>query len=110
MTAKFLHPSGTAPETARLEAIPDEREPQPLGIHGIDWRSARLAGRACCCSALPAVIAIMPPAAGRPHSTDLLLCAHHYRASRVALQGAGATVVDLVGRRVTGDMWSDRGA
>ena len=110
MTAKFLHPSGTAPETAQAEVLPSESEPQPPAIRGIDWHSARLAGRACCCSAKPAIIAIMPPAAGRPHSTDLLLCAHHYRASRPALRDAGATMVDLAGRRVTGDMWSACGA
>ena len=36
-----------------------------------------------------------PAAAGptaRPHETDLLLCGHHYRASRTALAAAGAVV------------------
>jgi len=110
MTAKFLHPSDTAPETAQAEALPGDQGSALPGVHGIDWRSARLAGRACCCSAKPAIIAVMPPTAGRPHSTELLLCAHHYRASRHALQVAGATVIDLVGRRVTGDLWSVCGA
>jgi hypothetical protein len=37
----------------------------------------------------------MPPTATRPHQTDLLLCGHHYRASRDALAAAGATVQHL---------------
>jgi hypothetical protein len=39
----------------------------------------------------------MPPSAARPHSTDLLLCGHHYRNSRQALVAAGATVTVLPG-------------
>ena len=50
------------------------------------------AGRACCCPATPLVVAVIPPAAGRPHPTDLLLCGHHYRACRNALHAAGAAV------------------
>ena len=38
---------------------------------------------------------IMPPAAGRAHQTDLLLCGHHYRVSRRALAAVAATVVDI---------------
>jgi hypothetical protein len=52
------------------------------------------AGRACCCPARPVVVAIIPPAAGRPDATDLLLCGHHYRACRDALEAAGAAVRD----------------
>lgn len=53
--------------------------------------------RACCCPARPVVKVIMPPAPGRPHPVDLWLCGHHYRASMVALEIAGATVEDLTG-------------
>lgn len=53
--------------------------------------------RACCCPARPAVTVIMPPAPGRPHPTDLLLCAHHYRASRAALDAAGAAIYNQNG-------------
>jgi len=52
------------------------------------------AGRACCCPARPVVVAVIPPAAGRPHPTDLLLCGHHYRACRDGLEAAGAAVRD----------------
>ena len=50
------------------------------------------AGRACCCPARPLVVAVIPPGAGLPHPTDLLLCGHHYRAGRDALRAAGAAV------------------
>jgi hypothetical protein len=53
--------------------------------------------RACCCPARPVVQAIMPPTAERRQSVDLLLCGHHYRASRPALAAAGATVFTLSG-------------
>jgi hypothetical protein len=60
--------------------------------------AARREDRACCCPAQPVVRAIMPPAAGRPHPVDLLLCGHHYRVSRQALAAAGADIFSLPGR------------
>lgn len=51
--------------------------------------------RACCCPARPVVKVIMPQTPGRPHPVDLWLCGHHYRASLVALELAGATVEDF---------------
>lgn len=54
--------------------------------------------RACCCPADPVVRVIMPPTAGRPHSVDLLLCGHHYRVSRRALDAAGVLVLSLPGK------------
>jgi hypothetical protein len=50
------------------------------------------AGRACCCPARPLVVAVIPPAAGRPHPADQL-CGHHHRACRNALQAAGAAAL-----------------
>jgi hypothetical protein len=35
----------------------------------------------------------IPPAAARPHSADLLLCGHHYRASLAALAAANAVII-----------------
>ena len=43
---------------------------------------------------------VMPPAPGRPHPVDLLLCGHHYRVCRAAVSAAGATVYDELGERV----------
>jgi hypothetical protein len=54
--------------------------------------------RACCCPAQPVARVVMPPANGRPHRVDLLLCGHHYRVSHQALATAGATVQDFPGR------------
>ena len=51
--------------------------------------------RACCCPSQPTVRVLMPPTADRPGETDLLLCGHHYRASRDALATAGAVVQHL---------------
>jgi hypothetical protein len=47
---------------------------------------------ACCCPARAMVQAVMPPTPARPHETELLLCGHHYRASRTALAATGAVV------------------
>jgi hypothetical protein len=54
-----------------------------------------LGDQACCCVARAVVRVVIPPAAGRPHETELLLCGHHYRVSREALAAAGATVTEL---------------
>jgi len=61
-----------------------------------------VADRACCCPARPVVTVIMPPAPGRPHPVDLLLCGHHFRVSRAALTAAGAVVYDNTGALVAG--------
>ena len=57
----------------------------------------RLADRSCCCPARPVVRVLIPPGPARPCSADLLLCRHHYLASRAALAGAGAAVIDETG-------------
>jgi hypothetical protein len=48
---------------------------------------------------------VMPPTPERTHPTDLLLCGHHYRASRKSLAAVGATVLDLNGVPVADDAW-----
>jgi len=48
----------------------------------------------------------MPLAPGRDHADDLLLCGHHYRASREALAAAGAAVFDDADRRVMPQAWA----
>ena len=53
-----------------------------------------LGDRACCCPARPVVRVLIPPASARPHSVDLLLCGHHYRAYCAALAAAGAVIMD----------------
>lgn len=62
-------------------------------LYRIDWDGLRHAGRACCCPAQPVVMVIIPPAPGREHRTDLLLCMHHFRVSRDALTAGGALVL-----------------
>jgi hypothetical protein len=95
MSVNFLHSSVAAGQAA----------PRRQGRDRIDWRAARRAGRACCCPAKPAVIAVMPPTKARPHETDLLLCGHHYRMSRQALAAAGAAVVAIDEPRPVDGAW-----
>lgn len=87
-------------------AAPPETATQPAARCGINWPAARQASRSCCCPARPAVVAVMPPAPGRPHQTDVLLCWHHYRASRQGLADAGATIVRMDGTPVAADVWA----
>jgi len=56
-----------------------------------------LSGRACCCPARPVVRVLIPPGSARPHSAGLLLCGHHYVASRTALAAVRAVVIDETG-------------
>jgi hypothetical protein len=53
--------------------------------------------RACCCPARPVVTVVIPAGRGRPRPADLLLCGHHYRASRATLHAVGADVYDKAG-------------
>jgi len=65
------------------------------------------ADQACCCVARAVVRVIMPPAAGRPDETELLLCGHHYRASRAALSAAHAQVEELRSSSAAPGTWFD---
>ena len=57
----------------------------------------RLAYRSCCCPARPVVRVLIPSTSARPHPVDLLLCGHHYLASRAALVAANAVAIDETG-------------
>lgn len=63
------------------------------------------AQQACCCSARPAVLALVP----RPHSdgavVELLLCARHLRRCLDGLDAAGAAVFDSRGALITPTSW-----
>lgn len=106
MKPRFLHRgAGGSPPEPGGPPLPD-----PVLPGSPAWRE----DRACCCPAHPVVRVIMPPAAGRPHPTDLLLCGHHYRVSREALAKAGACVQYLPGKAdaaeaaLLGDVDQDR--
>ncbi len=98
------HPS-YAGLLARLAKTPTER-PIAESVAGIA-PARRYAERACCCTAAPAVIVIMPRTRGRRHVTELLLCGHHYRASKAALAASRAKVLDMNGFPLTADAWPD---
>jgi hypothetical protein len=57
----------------------------------------RLADRSCCCPARPVVKVLIPATSERPHPVDLLLCGHHYMASRAALAATNAVAIDETG-------------
>ena len=50
---------------------------------------------------------LMPPTPVRPHAVDLLLCGHHYRVSRRALEAARAAVRELPGTPDDVAAWID---
>ena len=86
MNARFL------PPWVRKDAQPARRpldDAIPAG--------GATADLACCCTARATVRVTIPPTEVRPHETDLLLCGHHYRASRAALAVARAVVRALPG-------------
>jgi hypothetical protein len=88
-------------QTAEPASLPGSDRPDPA-TYLIDWRtSLRLAERACCCSARPSVVAIVPPASDRLAPSDLLLCRHHYRTSERALIDAAIPVVNSEGEPLT---------
>ncbi len=89
--------------------LPYRRTPEPALLIACS-DAFRKADRACCCSAGPAVVALMPTAPDRRHATDLLLCGHHYRTSRAALAAAGAAAFDRDGMPVTPEAASLVGA
>ena len=95
MNARFRHPSAKTHDAAAPPAPASPASP------------AVLAGRACCCAGRPAVQVTMPRTPARPHQTDLLLCGHHYRASRCALEAAGAAVRELPGTPDDVAAWID---
>lgn len=86
MNARSLNPAHRGNATSR-----------PIHDDLIETPSAVTSSQACCCPARPAVRVTMPPTATRRHSTDLLLCGHHYRVSREALAAAHAIVTELPG-------------
>jgi hypothetical protein len=59
--------------------------------------SASPADRACCCPAESLVRVVLPSSPTRAQTTDLLLCARHYRISRHALIVAEAAICELPG-------------
>jgi hypothetical protein len=54
-----------------------------------------VAERSCCCASRPSVRILVPRATDPASRVDLLLCGHHYRASRAALIEVRASVAYL---------------
>ena len=89
------------------------RPPAPPGLPdaatdgGLVRQGSSPGDQACCCVARAVVRVIMPPAEGRPHETELLLCGHHYRVSHAALSAAHARVEELRFSSAAPETWFD---
>jgi hypothetical protein len=88
MNARSMHPSAQNASPAGQRSAGEAIAPRPAPA-GAD--------RACCCPAKAVVEVIMPATEARPYETGLLLCGHHYRASRRARTEARAVVIELPG-------------
>lgn len=99
------HPSYQSRIRRTAQATADEDLAQePAAVY---QTADRYLGRSCCCAARPAVIAVLPPSAGRPSETDLLFCGHHYRALLPALAAGGTMILDISGHPLTAGAWPD---
>ncbi len=79
--ARHVSSSGAARNQPQTPADPEK------------WIKTLIAAeRACCCSARPTTVAVLPVRAGRAGPVDLLLCNHHYREAKAALEVAGAEI------------------
>ena len=56
--------------------------------------------RADCCIAQAAYLVVLPATPSREHASELLLCGHHFRASREGLRRANATAFDGLTHRL----------
>jgi hypothetical protein len=89
MDAKFMHKSPIR-DAPSAERIGD-------GDTSCLAKSWATADHACCCPGKAAVRVTIPPSPSRRHTTELLLCGHHYRVSMQALTAARAVVRELPG-------------
>jgi len=87
----------------------DERPATRTGWR--DFKPLYTAQPACCCSAAPVVVVVLPFTDEELPVTDLLLCGHHFRASRGTLEAMETVVFDASGNLVLATrQWSDLGA
>jgi hypothetical protein len=100
------HPSYQSRERRTVAAHAEPpADPEPAAVCTLD---RRYCNRACCCAAPPVAIVMMPAAACADGATiDLLLCGHHFRASKPALAAVGATILDIKGHPLTAGAWPE---
>jgi hypothetical protein len=104
MLMNILH-RGVSIQIAGQPSVPTADTPCATTEPEFRVQAALWSGRACCCPARPAVLVIMPSAAGRPQPTELLLCWHHYRASQRSLAAARAMASLADGRPAADAAW-----
>ena len=102
--SKFQHPSYFGRQDRAANAVDElPATPETVAAH---QPSPRYSQRACCCPAPPSVIAVIP-ANGHRAPVELLLCGHHYRQSRQALETIGAKLTDLKGQPLASETWPE---
>lgn len=92
-----------APDAVRMTPRGDTIGGDGLISAHLGWQTER----ACCCPSHPVVRVIIPPAGDRPRSMDLLLCGHHYRASRESLEAAHRAVYDQTNALISASETAD---
>jgi hypothetical protein len=80
---------------AHRTPCPDQLQTGAAWLAPADWRQPMVADQACCCSARPDYLVVVPVSSSRDYPTDLLLCGHHYRVSRPVLASAGIAAFGL---------------
>lgn len=90
------HPSDGPPKTLQDELSVDH----PWDDLIADAASTIGQQRADCCVGRAAYRVIVPPSRNRPRATRLLLCSHHFRASRTGLAHACVDVYNSCDRLV----------
>lgn len=85
---------------SRIDRHKEQSQARHEALRDHPQRVLQAADRACCCSARPSVIIVIPPNDSREHPTALLFCRHHYRESRGQLAIAGAVSFDAYGNPI----------
>ena len=102
--SRFQHPSYFGHRDRAANAA--DEQPAAPELEAAHQPSRRYSERACCCPAPPSVIAVIPANDHRV-PVELLLCGHHYRQSRRALETIGAKLTDLRGQPLASETWPD---
>ena len=103
MHARFVAMMWAVPPAGVPEPRPKAPAVVPRAEPPTQPRTAiRAQERSCCCSAPPRFRVVVPAGADRARPTDLLLCGHHYRASKDALERLHVAVFDQDGALIAG--------
>ena len=86
--------------TLRTHEADAVRAPEPW-VAPLFHRPLPAGARACCCPARAVFAVVVAPTPELPYPPDVLLCAHHARASQERLTGEGIALYSAAGELVT---------